>query len=155
MGRQGHTGAEHRQGVREADVAMAKGQTVGQVCWSLGIIEPPDERWWQDYGELQGDQANRLKDLEREKTRLKRVVAGLTFDTLILTEAVEGSAYAQIGAIGTWHRSAGSGRVGCWASPARSNGITDRPLLRRQDSLPISSEWPSEYGDLRQARPNQ
>ena len=136
-------------------MALAKGQTVGQICWSLGIIEPPDERWRQDYGELQGNQANRLKDLEREKTRLKRVVAGLTFDTLILTEAVEGSAYAKIGAIGTWHRSAGSGRVGCWASPARSNGITDRPLLRRQDSLPIRPTGRASTGDLGQARPNQ
>ncbi len=149
MGRPRHTPEQIIGKLREAEVALAKGHTVVQVCRSLGITEQTCSRWRQEYGGLQGDQAKRLKDVERENARLKRAVADVTLDTRMLKEAAEGHCSAQRGAVGAWHRSArrwasrSGGRIGCWASPARPNGITDRPLMMRRCSLPTSSAWPA------------
>lgn len=77
--------------LREAEVALSQGQTVVQVSRSLGITEQTYYRWRNEYGGLQIDQARRLKDLERENTRLKRAVAELTLDKLILKEAAAGN----------------------------------------------------------------
>jgi putative transposase len=77
--------------LREAEVAMAQGQTVGQVCRSLGIVEQTFYRWRREYGGLKIEQARRLKALEQENARLKRAVAELTLDKLILQEAVKGN----------------------------------------------------------------
>jgi transposase-like protein len=77
--------------LREAEVAMAQGQTVGQVCRSLGIVEQTLYRWRREYGGLKIEQAKRLKALEQENARLKRAVAELTLDKLILQEAVKGN----------------------------------------------------------------
>ena len=77
--------------LREAEVAMAQGQTVGQVCRSLGIVEQTFYRWRREYGGLKIEQAKRLKALEHENARLKRAVAELTLDKLILQEAVKGN----------------------------------------------------------------
>jgi len=70
---------------------MAQGQTVGQVCRSLGIVEQTLYRWRREYGGLKIEQARRLKALEQENARLKRAVAELTLDKLILQEAVKGN----------------------------------------------------------------
>jgi transposase-like protein len=64
---------------------------VAQACRTLGIIEHTYDRWRHEYGGLKIDQAKRLKELERENTRLKRAVADLTLDQVILKEAVEGN----------------------------------------------------------------
>ena len=77
--------------LREAEVAMAQGQTVGQVFRSLGIVEQTFYRWRREYGGLKIEQARRLKVLEQENARLKRAVAELTLDKLILQEAVKGN----------------------------------------------------------------
>lgn len=77
--------------LREAEVALSKGQPVVQVCRTLGITEQTYYRWRHEYGGLKVDQAKRLKDLERENSRLKRAVADLTLDKLILKEAAEGN----------------------------------------------------------------
>jgi len=77
--------------LREAEVAMAQGQTVGQVCRSLGIVEQTFYLWRREYGGLKIEQAKRLKALEQENARLKRAVAELTIDKLILQEAVKGN----------------------------------------------------------------
>jgi len=77
--------------LREAEVAMAQGQTMGQVCRSLGIVEQTFYRWRREYGGLKIEQARRLKVLEQENARLKRAVAELTLDKLILQEAVKGN----------------------------------------------------------------
>ena len=76
---------------REAEVALSQGQTVVQVSRSLGITEQTYYRWRNEYGGLKIDQARRLKDLERENTRLKRAVAELTLDKLSLKEAAAGN----------------------------------------------------------------
>ena len=77
--------------LRQAEVAMSQGQTVGQVCRSLGIVEQTFYRWRREYGGLKIEQAKRLKALEHENARLKRAVAELTLDKLILQEAVKGN----------------------------------------------------------------
>jgi transposase-like protein len=64
---------------------------VVQVCRQLSITEQTYYRWRNEYGGLKLDQAKRLKELERENTRLKRAVADLTLDKLILKEAAEGN----------------------------------------------------------------
>lgn len=91
MARKKHTVEQIIGKLREAEVALSKGQTVLQVCRTLGVTEQTYYRWRQEYGGLKLDQAKRLKELERENTRLKRAVADLTLDKLILKEAAEGN----------------------------------------------------------------
>jgi transposase-like protein len=73
--------------LREAEVELAKGRTTAEVCKRVGITEQTYYRWRREYGSLKMNQAKRLKVLERENTRLKRVVADLTLDNAILKEA--------------------------------------------------------------------
>lgn len=77
--------------LREAEVLLAQGQRVGDICRRLGIAEQTYYRWRREYGGLKLDQAKRLKELEQENARLKRAVADLTLDKLILKEAAEGN----------------------------------------------------------------
>ena len=91
MGRKRYSAEQIIGMLREAEVAMAQGQTVGQVCRSLGIVEQTFYRWRREYGGLKIEQARRLKALEQENARLKRAVAELTLDKLILQEAVKGN----------------------------------------------------------------
>ncbi len=73
--------------LREAEVHLSKGMTVGQMCKQLGVRDQTYYRWRREYGGLKVDQARRLKELERENTRLKRVVADQALDMAILREA--------------------------------------------------------------------
>ena len=77
--------------LREAEVALAQGQMVMQVCRTLGIAEQTFYRWRREYGGLKVEQAKRLKALEQENARLRRAVSDLTLDKLILQEAVRGN----------------------------------------------------------------
>lgn len=77
--------------LRESEVALAQGKKIGEVCRSLGISEQSYFRWRREYGGLKTTQAKRIKDLERENSRLKKAVADLTLDKLILREALEGN----------------------------------------------------------------
>jgi putative transposase len=76
--------------LREAEVRLSQGQTIGSVCRGLGVSEQSYYRWRREYGGLKLDQAKRFKDLERENERLKKAVSELTLDKLILKEALEG-----------------------------------------------------------------
>jgi putative transposase len=76
--------------LREAEVRLSQGQTIGTICRSIGVSEQSYYRWRREYGGLKLDQAKRLKDLDRENDRLKRAVSELTLDKLILKEALEG-----------------------------------------------------------------
>ena len=91
MPRLRHTVEQILAKLREAEVALSKGQPIAQVCRSVGITEQTYYRWRNEYGGLKVDQAERLKELERENSRLKREVAELTVDKLILKEAAEGN----------------------------------------------------------------
>jgi putative transposase len=77
--------------LRESEVALAQGKKIGEVCRSLGISEQSYYRWRREYGGLKTTQAKRIKDLEQENSRLKKAVADLTLDKLILREALEGN----------------------------------------------------------------
>ena len=77
--------------LREAEVALSRGVKAGEMCRNLGITEQTYYRWRKDYGGMKVSQARRLKELERENGRLKRAVAELTLDKLILKEAGEGN----------------------------------------------------------------
>jgi putative transposase len=77
--------------LRQAEVELARGKRIGEVCRSLGISEQSYYRWRSEYGGLKLDQARRMKGLEKENGRLKKAVAELTLDKQILKEALEGN----------------------------------------------------------------
>ena len=77
--------------LREAEVALAQGLTIGAICRQLSISEQSYYRWRKQYGGLRISQVKRMKDMERENARLKKAVAELTLDKVILKEALEGN----------------------------------------------------------------
>ncbi len=77
--------------LREAEVVLATGGTVALACKQIGVTEQTYYRWRREYGGLKVDQAKRLKELEKENGRLRRAVADLTLDKLILGEAAKGN----------------------------------------------------------------
>ena len=77
--------------LREAEVYVSQGKSIAQVSRELGITEQTYYRWRKEYGGMKVSQARRLKELEQENARLKRAVADLTLDKLILREALEGN----------------------------------------------------------------
>jgi putative transposase len=77
--------------LREAEVKLSQGMAVGEVSRQLGIAEQTYYRWRKEYGGLKTSQAQKMKDIEKENTRLKKAVADLTLDKLILQEALEGN----------------------------------------------------------------
>ena len=77
--------------LREAEVALAQGMTIGVICRQLSISEQSYYRWRKQYGGLRISQVKRMKDIERENARLKKAVAELTLDKVILKEALEGN----------------------------------------------------------------
>lgn len=85
-------GAEQIIGLlRQSDILLSQGKSITEICRQLGISDATYYKWRKVYGGLKVDQARRLKELERENARLKRAVADLTLDKLILKEAAEGN----------------------------------------------------------------
>lgn len=76
--------------LREAEVEVAGGKTVGQVCQKLSVSEQTFYRWRQQYGGVTVEDAKRLKELEAENARLKKLVADLSLDKQMLQEVVRG-----------------------------------------------------------------
>ena len=77
--------------LREAEIQLAKGLDIAEVCRTLGISEQTYYRWRKEYGGLKVDQAKKMKSLEKENARLKKIVADLTLDNSILKEAAQGN----------------------------------------------------------------
>ena len=73
------------------EIKLGKGLAVIEACRKLGITEQTYYRWKKAYGGLRVDQANRLKGLEQENARLKRLVADLSLDNSILKEVTAGN----------------------------------------------------------------
>jgi len=91
MGRKHYTAEQIIGMLREAEVLQGKGMTIGEVSRKLGISEQTYYRWRKEYGGMRVDQAKRLKELEKENVRLKKLVADLSLDNDILKEAVRGN----------------------------------------------------------------
>ncbi len=87
MARKRYTAEQIIKKLREAEVLQAQGQTVEQVVRQLGVTDQTYYRWRKEYGGLKVDQAKRLKELEKENTRLKKLVAEQALDNAILKEA--------------------------------------------------------------------
>ena len=87
MGKQRHTPDQIIAKLRQAEVELAKGTKVPAVVRQLGITEQTYYRWRKEYGGLRTDQAKRLKELEKENTRLKKLLAESELDKAILREA--------------------------------------------------------------------
>ena len=77
--------------LRQADVLLAQGKAVQEICRELGVSDATYYKWRRAYGGMAVDQARRLKELERENDRLKKAVAELTLDKVILKEAARGN----------------------------------------------------------------
>ena len=77
--------------LREADTMISADKTIGQVCQALEVSEQTFQRWRNQYGGMKAGEAKRLKELEEENKRLKKVVADLTLDKDILQEALRGN----------------------------------------------------------------
>ena len=77
--------------LRQIEVAIANGKTTDQACKEALITEQTYYRWRKEYGGLQVDQAKRLKELESENSKLKRLVANLSLEKLVLKDIAEGN----------------------------------------------------------------
>ena len=86
-----HTAEQIVRKLREAEIELAKGQSIKAVCKKLQITDQTYYRWRKEYGGLQVDQARRLKELERENGRLKKLLAEAELDKAILKEVAEGN----------------------------------------------------------------
>jgi putative transposase len=91
MGRKRYTAEQIIGMLREAEVLQSQGMTIGEISRKLGISEQTYYRWRKEYGGMRVDQAKRLKELEKENVRLKKLVADLSLDNDILKEAARGN----------------------------------------------------------------
>jgi len=91
MKRKKHNAEQIIKKLREADAMVAAGKTIGQVCQALEISEPTLHRWRNQYGGMKAEEAKRLKDLEVENKRLKKLLAEAELDKAILKEVLEGN----------------------------------------------------------------
>ena len=91
MPRKRHTPEEIVTKLRQVEVLTAQGRSAAEAIRSIGVTEVTYYRWRQEYGGPKADQVRRLKELETENARLRRAVADLTLDKLILREAASGN----------------------------------------------------------------
>lgn len=78
--------------LRDADAMLGAGKSMGEVCQALEVSEPTFHRWRHQYGGMKAEEARRLKELEQENARLKRLLAEAELDKAILKEALRGNA---------------------------------------------------------------
>lgn len=88
--RKRHTPDEVIGKLRDADRLLSEGKTVGQVCQQLGVAEQTYHRWRNTLGAMKQEDMRELKRLQEENRRLKKAVADLTLDKMILKEVAEG-----------------------------------------------------------------
>jgi transposase-like protein len=91
MGRRSYTPEQVINKLREAEVLLSRGSTVGEASKRIGVTEQTYYRWRREYGGMRVEQAKRLKELEKENGRLKKLVADLSLDNAILKEAARGN----------------------------------------------------------------
>ena len=91
MAKKGYTPEQIINKLREAEIILSQGETIAAVSKKIGVSAHTYFRWRKEYGGLRVDQAHRLKDLEQENSRLKKLVADLSLDNAILKEASRGN----------------------------------------------------------------
>ena len=91
MSRKRHKPEEIVSKLRQVDVLVSQGQSVADAIRSIGVTEVTYYRWRQEFGRLKSDQVRRMKELETENQRLRKAIADLTLDKLILQEAARGN----------------------------------------------------------------
>jgi putative transposase len=91
MRKKRHTPEEIVSKLRQLDVQVAQGTPVADAVRAIGVTEVTYYRWRQEYGGLKSDQGRRMKERETENQRLRKVIAALTLDKLILQEAARGN----------------------------------------------------------------
>jgi transposase-like protein len=91
MGRKHYTAEQIIKHLREAEILLGKGDTIGQACKNIGVTEQTYYRWRREYGGMQVEQAKRLKELDKENDRLKKLVADLSLDNAIIKEVNKGN----------------------------------------------------------------
>ena len=91
MGTKRHKPEDVVAKLRQVDVLVSQGQSVAEAIRAIGVTEVTYYRWRKEYGGLKSDQVRRMKDLEVENQRLRKAVADLTLDKLILQEAARGN----------------------------------------------------------------
>jgi putative transposase len=91
MGRRGLGAEQIVSKLRQIEVLMAQGKTAALACKEAGVSEQSYYRWRKEYGGLEIDQAKRMKELERENQRLKRLVADLSVEKQVLKDIASGN----------------------------------------------------------------
>ncbi len=91
MVRKGYTPEQIINKLREAEIMLSQGAALAVIWKKIGVSDCTYYRWRREYGGMRVDQAHRLKELEQENSRLKRLVADLSLDNAILKEATRGN----------------------------------------------------------------
>lgn len=91
MGKKRFTAEQIISKLREAEVLQSSGMSIVEICRQLGVKEQTYYKWRKEYGGMRVDQAKRLKEVEQENSRLKKLVADLSLDNAILKETVRGN----------------------------------------------------------------
>ena len=91
MVRKGYTAEQIINKLREMELLVNQGSTIGMASKKIGVTEQTYYRWRKEYGGMRIEQAKRLKELEKENTQLKKLVADLSLDNAILKEVTRGN----------------------------------------------------------------
>jgi putative transposase len=91
MAKKGFTPEQIINKLREAEIMLSQGATLSVILKKIGVSDATYYRWRKEYGGMRVDQARRLKELEQENSRLKKLVADLSLDNAILKEAARGN----------------------------------------------------------------
>jgi len=91
MSKKRFTGEQIISKLREAEVLQSNGLSISEICRQIEIKEQTYYKWRKEYGGMRVNQAKRLKEIEQENSRLKKLVADLSLDNAILKETVRGN----------------------------------------------------------------
>ena len=91
MAKKGYTAEQIINKLREAEILLSQGSSIVEASRKIGVTEQTYYRWRKEYGGMRVEQARKLKELEKENARLKKLVADITLDNAILKEAAEGN----------------------------------------------------------------
>ena len=91
MAKKSHSPEQIINKLREAEILLNQGASVGEASRKIGVTEQTYYRWRKEYGGMRIEQAKRLKGLEKENARLKKLVADISLDNAILKEVAEGN----------------------------------------------------------------